>query len=178
MSHESLYPSVPEDTVTMVSPTTRSYSGDHLPHHPAQIRTRGEKWTPLGVKVDWPASIELNKSRVDPALLYRQITSNFSEPDAVFIETVKEVLERANEELLKEIPRYALAQAYADRVHTHGEDLEKAIVDCFVSLQLFPADTETQERTKRVRDLMLTMLKTLWEKNTQDARAYDGKASS
>ncbi|KAJ6471391.1 hypothetical protein C8R45DRAFT_1104361 [Mycena sanguinolenta] len=158
-------PSATLDSVPVVPAATRSYS-DHLPYQPAQIRSRSEKWTPLGVKVDWSACGELNKSRVDAALLHKQITGKTSEPDAAFMETVDKLLNRANEELLKEIPRCALAQAYADRAHTHGENLEKAIVDCFVSLQLFPADTMTQEMTQeiQVQRLMLNMLKTLWDK--------------
>ncbi|KAJ6471360.1 hypothetical protein C8R45DRAFT_1104335 [Mycena sanguinolenta] len=154
------------------SPGLRSPSRDHLPHPPSPVRNLSEEWIPFDTEADSKlrGCAELNKSKLEPAVLYSQITNELQvshEPDAEFVKTVNDLQERANTQFLKEIPRLALAQAYAQRALTHGEDLEMAIVDFLTSLHLFPSSDETRENTEEMnaRNLMLNMLKTLCARN-------------
>ncbi|KAF7367125.1 hypothetical protein MSAN_00972200 [Mycena sanguinolenta] len=75
---------------------------------------------------------------------------------------VNELLNRANEEFLKELPCYALAQAYGTRAGTREQDLEMATVDYLMSLQLFSIGEPNEiAEVKNVRNLMLNTLKAL-----------------
>ncbi|KAJ6448586.1 hypothetical protein C8R45DRAFT_1046037 [Mycena sanguinolenta] len=164
----------PETAVPLYPSTTRTGLGDprrgHLPRPLPQIRNLAEEWIPFDIEAGSKLRgyAELNKSNLEPAVLFSQITNNPShEPDAEFVKTVNDLQERANNQFLKEIPRLALAQAYAHRALTHGEDFEMMIVDSLTSLQLFPSGDETRENTEEMnaRNLMLNMLKALSERN-------------
>ncbi|KAJ6471386.1 hypothetical protein C8R45DRAFT_936818 [Mycena sanguinolenta] len=131
-------------------PISMPPSQDHLPYLARTLvnktRTTSETWTSLN------ANVEL---------------ANCSDVTCLigFVQLVDELLDRANEEFLKEVPRQALAEAYRARAGSHGKDLEKAIVDYLVALQLFPADPEIQE-THRV---MVTLLMHIWRARSSAA---------
>ncbi|KAJ7196736.1 hypothetical protein B0H12DRAFT_1081888 [Mycena haematopus] len=79
--------STPEDTVVPPNarthtPKSTSYSNDHLPYLAPQARNVDEKWTSLDANVDLAACGEPNKSKVESALLYKQITNKVSPPNA------------------------------------------------------------------------------------------------
>ncbi|KAF7367127.1 hypothetical protein MSAN_00972400 [Mycena sanguinolenta] len=130
--------------------------GDHMPHEPLRSSVYGEdeKWTRLHAQVNLNECKDRNDSVVDPSVLYSQAELSKSESLA-FIE---ELVKRANEEFLNNIPRYALAQAYAFKA-MEGRDMTQAIIDCLISLQLFPLGTQTSELQIQVRDLVLNLLK-------------------
>ncbi|KAF8199342.1 hypothetical protein K438DRAFT_1759233 [Mycena galopus ATCC 62051] len=136
---------------------------DHLPRRPSYQDDNSdpckETWTPLigkDANFDGPVCGQLDDSKVIPALLYKEITGKASAPNAVFVKDINKMLERANQEFLTDIPRCALAKAYARRAAGHGRDFEKAIVDYLISLQLFPEGNEEQEN--KVRREMLNVM--------------------
>ncbi|KAF8199335.1 hypothetical protein K438DRAFT_1759225 [Mycena galopus ATCC 62051] len=147
-------------------PTATSNSRDQIPSQPpkkSDSDSGEESWTSAkGAKVDLTACGNLPKYKIEPALLYKEITGKTSEPEKGFVQAINTMLERANEEFLAEIPRYALAKAYERRAITHGQNLEKAMVDYFISLQLFPEGNEEQE--DKVRREMLNVVKVFHEK--------------
>ncbi|KAF8199348.1 hypothetical protein K438DRAFT_1759238 [Mycena galopus ATCC 62051] len=163
--HQSMNTTIKGAPASGTTPHPQVPSGmpDHLPRRPSSQDDNSnsckEKWTLLTGKnanFDGPVCGQLDDSKVMPALLYKEITGKTSEPNAVFVKDINKMLERANQEFLTDIPRCALAKAYARRAAGHGRDFEKAIVDYLISLQLFPEGNEEQEN--KVRREMLNVM--------------------